>query len=113
MKPFPAAAALAAVIAAAAAIKALEVTLPTENIFLKPSALPGYAVASGSCVTCHSSDYIRYQPREPRKFWEAEVQKMRKFYGAPIPASAVDPIVDYLEKTYGTEAASPTDSPGK
>ena len=98
---------LAVALAAAAppAIRALEITLPPETIFLKPSPLPGYGLAGAFCGTCHSADYIRYQPPgEPRAFWEAEVLKMRKAYGAPIPAQFVDPIADYLEKTYGAGA---------
>jgi selenocysteine lyase/cysteine desulfurase len=55
----------------------------------------------------------RLHPLQPgslsRTFWKANVVKMQKTFGAPIPDAAVDSIVDYLVKTYGAErpAASP------
>jgi hypothetical protein len=33
-------------------------------------------------------------------FWEAEVQKMIKVYGAPIDQNDVKAIVDYLAQAY-------------
>jgi sulfite dehydrogenase (cytochrome) subunit B len=39
-------------------------------------------------------------PEQGRAFWEAEVQKMIKVYGAPIEQSDVKAIFDYLAKTY-------------
>ena len=36
-----------------------------------------------------------------RAAWEAEVRKMIKVMGAPIPENDVDPIVDYLTQHYG------------
>jgi hypothetical protein len=37
----------------------------------------------------------------PRKFWEAEVKKMREKYGAPTTEDAIPTLVDYLATTYG------------
>lgn len=54
------------------------------------------------CQLCHSSDYISTQPRLSRKAWEANVEKMRSKYGAPIPTNAVPAIVEYLVKNHGT-----------
>jgi hypothetical protein len=53
------------------------------------------------CLLCHSPDYITTQPRLSRKAWEANVEKMRAKYGAPIPTNAVPGIVDYLVKNHG------------
>jgi hypothetical protein len=36
-----------------------------------------------------------------RTAWDAEVRKMMKAMGAPIPESDVAPIVDYLTQYYG------------
>lgn len=82
---------------------AKEIALPPETILLKQSDLPGYALASGYCVLCHSADYVHYQPpAKPRSFWLAEVTKMQKKYGAPVPDAQVDLIVDYLTSIYGS-----------
>ena len=43
------------------------------------------------------------QPRGPKfkkDFWQAEVTKMIKVYGAPIDDADVGKIVDYLAATY-------------
>jgi hypothetical protein len=50
---------------------------------------------------CHSADYVLTQPPGmPRSFWEAEVNKMKKVFGAPLPDDQVTPLVDYLVRTY-------------
>jgi hypothetical protein len=54
------------------------------------------------CSSCHSLDYILMNsPFLTRTAWEAEVRKMMKAMGAPIPESDVAPIVDYLTRYYG------------
>ena len=86
------------------AARAIEITLPEEKARLAESSLPGYALASALCYTCHSVDYIRYQPpASPRAYWKTQVVKMQKTFGAPIPDAALEPIIDYLVKTYGAE----------
>jgi hypothetical protein len=48
-------------------------------------------------------DYISTQPRGPKfkkDFWQAEVIKMIKVYGAPIDEGDVPKIVEYLTATY-------------
>ena len=87
----------------AARVAAAEITLPPETSKLVESPLPGYAVAQAMCLTCHSADYIQYQPASTRAYWQAATVKMQKTFGAPIPDSAVAPLVDYLAKTYGNE----------
>jgi hypothetical protein len=54
------------------------------------------------CSTCHSLDYVvMNSPFLARAAWEAEVRKMMKVMGAPIPENEVAPIVDYLTQYYG------------
>lgn len=56
-----------------------------------------------NCTGCHSADYIQTQPRavkSKRDFWQAEVTKMIKGYGAPIEDADVGKIVDYLSTNY-------------
>jgi len=63
---------------------------------------PNLEVVQGNCTACHSSDYIATQPpmKDKKGFWQAEVTKMIKVYGAPIDEADVGKIVDYLATTY-------------
>ena len=77
--------------------------LPPETATLAPGT--NRDLAEGYCSVCHSVDYITTQPRnltDPRKFWSAEVNKMRQAYGASIPEEDVGKIVEYLVSAYGT-----------
>jgi len=73
---------------------------PDEVAAFKPS--PNLDVVQGNCTACHSSDYIATQPpmKDKKGFWQAEVTKMIKIYGAPIDDADVGKIVDYLATTY-------------
>lgn len=63
---------------------------------------PGKDVVQGSCIMCHSLDYIPMNsPFLDRKGWEASVTKMIKVMGAPIADENVPKIVDYLAENYG------------
>lgn len=88
-----------AIIVTTAIAGEVTITLPTETATLRPGK--GVELAQANCFTCHSVDYIQTQPPMPRKFWEAEVKKMREKYGAPAPEEAVPTLVDYLTATYG------------
>ncbi|RTL86874.1 MAG: cytochrome c [Hyphomicrobiales bacterium] len=73
--------------------------LPEENAELRPG--PGQETAQENCLSCHSADYVSTQPRGLGKaFWEAEVTKMRKAYGAPISDENAKIIVEYLTGVY-------------
>ncbi|WP_315714942.1 MULTISPECIES: cytochrome c [unclassified Bradyrhizobium] len=74
--------------------------VPQETAAFKPG--PDLAVVQGNCAACHSADYIKTQPpmKNKKEFWQAEVTKMIKVYGAPIDESDVGKIVDYLAATY-------------
>ncbi|TAM88293.1 MAG: cytochrome c [Candidimonas sp.] len=80
---------------------ALEITLPPDNASLKPSTLPGYQKALQNCIACHSAQYMQTQPALSHAWWTAEVQKMKKAYGAPIPDADMSEIADYLFQAYG------------
>jgi hypothetical protein len=54
-----------------------------------------------ACSTCHSLRYVLDQPPLSRRAWTAEVDKMRKVYGAPFPEDMSPAIVDYLVATHG------------
>jgi mono/diheme cytochrome c family protein len=75
--------------------------IPEETAAFKPG--PNLDVVRNNCTACHSADYIDTQPRGPKfkkDFWQAEVTKMIKVYGAPIEEADVGRIVDYLATTY-------------
>lgn len=75
--------------------------LPEETAAFKPG--PNLEAAQNNCTACHSADYIATQPRGPKfkkDFWQAEVTKMIKLYGASIDDADVSRIVDYLAATY-------------
>lgn len=94
-------------LATAAGAAPLSITLPPETAALKPSALPGYALAQQKCSTCHSADYINYQPPGMSLAqWTAEASKMQHVYGAPISDPDVSTIGAYLAVTYGSALAS-------
>ena len=75
--------------------------LPAETAAFKPG--PNLDVVKNNCTACHSADYVDTQPRgakDKKAFWQAEVTKMIKVYGAPIADADVAGIVDYLATTY-------------
>jgi sulfite dehydrogenase (cytochrome) subunit B len=81
--------------------KPVSYKLPDETAEFKPG--PNVEVVKNNCTACHSVDYVQTQPRGPKfkkDFWQAEVTKMIKVYGAPIDDADVGKIVDYLTATY-------------
>jgi len=75
------------------------ITLPTMQTDLPPG--PGMATVISTCTLCHSQRYVLTQPKFPKKTWIAEVDKMKKVYGAPIQDEQVEPIVNYLVSIRG------------
>ena len=57
---------------------------------------PGADTINNNCLACHSAGMVLNQPALPKAEWEAEVDKMRAAYKAPIDAKDVDAILDYL-----------------
>jgi sulfite dehydrogenase (cytochrome) subunit B len=90
--------AIAGVIVANAA--PIDYKLPEETAALKSG--PNLEVAQNNCTACHSFDYIKTQPimKAKKDFWQAEVTKMIKVYGAPIDDADVPKIVEYLSTAY-------------
>jgi mono/diheme cytochrome c family protein len=73
--------------------------LPEEIAVLKPG--PGLEAAQSNCTACHSADYLAMQPpKRGKAFWDAEVTKMIKTYGAPIAEADAKAIADYLAQAY-------------
>jgi len=88
----------------------LEIRLPPETAVLKPNTLPGYQLAQQKCSTCHSADYINFQPPGMNLAqWTGEAAKMQHAYGAPITDQDVQIIGAYLAVTYGSAKATDAD----
>lgn len=88
-------------IATADSAGGITISLPAPVVAFR--AAPGVELAQAHCAMCHSPDYLSNQPPFPRAFWKDTVEKMRKSYGAPIPADKVEALADYLVKAYGAE----------
>jgi hypothetical protein len=86
---------------AAASASPISYQLPEETAAFRPG--PNLETTKNNCTGCHSANYIETQPRNvksKRDFWQAEVTKMIKVYGAPIDEADIPKIVDYLSATY-------------
>jgi cytochrome c553 len=69
------------------------------NLPRSDRAFPGGAEAraiNNNCLICHSAGMVLTQANLSTADWQAEVEKMRDTYKAPIPAKDVPAIVDYL-----------------
>lgn len=65
---------------------------------------PDAVLVRAYCSSCHSADYIEMNSRFMKKAnWDAEVRKMIKVMGAPVPEGDVARIVDYLTQFYGVD----------
>jgi len=92
------------VLAGAAHADSLKIELPPETVKYKPGPHQDLAVAR--CSICHSADYVATQPPNlTRAAWTAEVNKMKKVYGAPIADEDVETLADYLVTQYGSDGA--------
>lgn len=60
----------------------------------------GRSETEGFCSLCHSTRYITMQPPLSAATWEAEVTKMRKTFGAPIPDASAVLVIKYLQAHY-------------
>lgn len=79
------------------------VTLHSLDLELPDSdrLFPGGAEAdaiNNNCLACHSAGMVLNQPTLSRGDWQAEVDKMRNIYLAPVAAEDVPAIVNYLAK---------------
>jgi cytochrome c5 len=87
-----------AALATLTAAAPLTYELPEEaEVALPPG--PGDELVRNNCAACHSLDYIVRQPTAmPLAFWEANVAKMVRAYGADITPEDQKAIADYLAR---------------
>jgi cytochrome c553 len=80
-------------------LKSVSVDLPPgDDMFPNGS---GADAINNNCLACHSADMVLNQPALPKAQWQAEVDKMRTSYKAPIDPKDVDGILDYLVSNKG------------
>ena len=77
------------------AIHSVSVDLPVSQSSFPPG--PGSEL-TGKCLICHSAGMVLKQPALTQEEWTAEINKMRKVYGAPIDDSDVSPLSAYFTK---------------
>jgi cytochrome c553 len=82
-------------------LKPVSVDLPPgDDMFSNGS---GADAINNNCLACHSADMVLNQPALPKAQWQAEVDKMRTAYKAPIDPKDVDAILDYLVSIKGVK----------
>jgi hypothetical protein len=81
------------------------------NSVVRLAAGPGRTKVEAYCSVCHSPTYILMQPPLPRKTWDAEVHKMIKAYGADVPETDAQQIIDYLAAHYSPDTITKTYPP--
>jgi len=100
MRPLLPALCFGAALCGSALAAPVGLTLPPEPQFTLKSGAGSDAVAN-NCAACHSLDFILTQPPHMgEKFWDGEVTKMIKTFGAPISPSDQLAIVNYLKAAY-------------
>lgn len=82
-------------------LKSVQINLPDTDQTYPPG--PGSELADNNCRACHSVEMVLYQPAMTKAGWEAEVNKMRNVYKAPVDAADVAPIVEYLTRIKGAK----------
>lgn len=80
---------------------------PFPSVAPKLTEGEGRAETESFCAMCHSARYITMQPPLPAATWEAEVNKMIKTFGAPIPEASAKKIISYLQTHYTPETRKP------
>lgn len=90
-------------------VTAAGVTLTSESVMLpgnsqvfpnNPSG-PSAVQTNANCLICHSAGMVLNQPSLTKAAWQAVVMQMITQFQAPIAATDVQPIVDYLVSIKG------------
>jgi hypothetical protein len=87
-------------------VSAAGITLHSVDVQLPNSdrMFPGGADAeaiNNNCLACHSAGMVLNQPAMTQAAWQAEVNKMKSTYKAPLAEEDVPSIVNYLARTMG------------
>jgi cytochrome c5 len=77
------------------------IVLRSQRIYLPAhgrafSGDPQASVANTYCLMCHSGGMVMTQPPLTLSQWQAELRKMIKTYGCPLPQSDVDKLAQFM-----------------
>ena len=89
------------VVAAGITLQSVSIELPASD-----RMFPGGSAAeaiNNNCLTCHSAGMVLNQPNFTQAVWQAEVDKMRAQYKAPVNAQDVPAIVAWLASHKGAK----------
>jgi hypothetical protein len=93
--------------AAATTVTAAGVTLRSVSVEFpdRGQMFPGKDAdaINSNCLACHSAGMVMQQPPLSPATWQAEVDKMRSQYKAPVDASDVPAIVAWLTSHKGAK----------
>jgi hypothetical protein len=75
-------------------LRSVDAVLPAEDWSFPDG--PGTGAVNRGCTGCHSAAMVLVQPALSATVWQAEVDKMRGVFKAPVAAEDVPAIVGYL-----------------
>jgi hypothetical protein len=75
-------------------LRSQRISLPTHG--REFSGGPQAAVANTYCLMCHSGGMVATQPPLGLAQWQAEMHKMIKTYGCPLPEGNVDELAAFI-----------------
>src|SRR6267378_2964768 len=90
-------------------LKSVKIDLPDSDRMFPDG--PGADAINNNCLACHSAGMVLNQPALPKAEWEAEVEKMRAAYKAPIDPKDIDAILAYLVSIKGANETEPDQFP--
>ena len=67
---------------------------------------PQAGVANTYCLMCHSGGMVLTQPPLSLPAWKAELNKMIKSYGCPLPESDIDELAQFIQQQNQLKIAS-------
>jgi hypothetical protein len=66
---------------------------------------PQSSVANTYCLMCHSGGMVMTQPPLTLSQWQAELHKMVKVYGCPLPQGNINELAQFIAHASETAAA--------
>ncbi|HEX4367484.1 MAG TPA: sulfite--cytochrome C oxidoreductase subunit B [Rhodopila sp.] len=92
----------AAATAAGITLHSVSVEFPASDRLFQGG--PAAEAINNNCLTCHSAGMVLNQPNLTQASWQAEVDKMRSQYKAPVDEHDVPAIVAWLASHKGAKS---------
>jgi mono/diheme cytochrome c family protein len=81
---------------------AVPLAAAADESFIRLKQAPGVEQVQTNCSACHSLDYVQMNSTFlSASAWDAEIAKMINVFGAPINATDLNTIGNYLKANYG------------